>query len=93
MSLKPLDLEQIQGACQIVLSYLSDPANSTPNNLVEGIASGKSLMRGVLSGELVICQTVDDSAPRRTKPPGHLPPRTPDELDVGVEIDQDASPE
>ena len=60
MSLKPLDLEQIQGTCQIVLAYLDDPENSTPNNMVEGIAGGKSLLRGVLSGNLVICQKAPD---------------------------------
>jgi len=55
MSLQPLDQEQVQSTAQVLLSYLEDGSNRTPNNMLEGIVSGKSLLRGILSGQLLIC--------------------------------------
>jgi hypothetical protein len=56
MSLKPINQEQVQQASQVMLAYLDDGANTTPNNLVEGIVSGKSLLRGIINGSLIVCQ-------------------------------------
>jgi len=53
---QPLHQEQVIQTAQVLLAYLENPMNSTPNNMVEGIVSGKSLLRGILSGELVICK-------------------------------------
>lgn len=64
MSLKPINQEQVQGASQVILAYLDDGANTTPNNLLEGIVSGKSLLRGIISGNLVVCQK--EAAPPKT---------------------------
>lgn len=59
----------VQETARIVLDYLSSPDRDTPNNLVEGIASGKSLLRAIISGDLVVC---DPS--KRTKPPAQAAP-------------------
>jgi len=55
---QPINQEHVQKTAQVVLSYLDDENNSTPNHMVEGIASGKSLFRAILSGDLVICQNI-----------------------------------
>ena len=52
----PLDQKQVVQTAQIVLAYLGNPENSTPNDMLEGIVSGKSLLRGIISGSLVVCQ-------------------------------------
>jgi len=61
MALTPISQEQVQKAVQVVLDYLSNPANSTPNDILEGIVSGKSLLRGIAAGSLVVCQNQDVS--------------------------------
>jgi len=63
MSLQPLNPEQVQSTAQVLLAYLDDPSNKTPNNMLEGIVSGKSLLRGILGGQLVICQAAAPEAP------------------------------
>ncbi len=72
----PLPKEQVQQTAQILLAYLDNPENSTPNNLLEGVVSGKSLMRGLISGVLVVCQTnaaappADETSTMPPAPPG-----------------------
>jgi len=61
MSLAPINQEQVQQALQVGLAYLESPENSTPNNMLEGIVSCKSLFRGILSGALVVCQKQEDA--------------------------------
>ena len=63
--MKPIDVEQIQGPVQVLLTVLSDENTSTPNNLIEGVVSGKSLLRAILSGNLVVCQS---GAPAKAPP-------------------------
>lgn len=67
--MQPIPAEQVQNTAQILLTYLDDENNSTPNHMLEGIVSGKSLLRGILAGHLVICQ-VDQPQ----QGPGQLPP-------------------
>ena len=67
MPLVPLDVEQIQRTAQVMLAYLGDPENKTPNNMLEGIVSGKSLLRGITAGTLVLCQVSDEPPPAPTK--------------------------
>jgi len=57
--LQPINQEQVQQTAQVLLSYLDDPNNSTPNSQLEGIVSGKSLLRGILAGNLMICQNIE----------------------------------
>lgn len=61
MSLQPINQEQVQQTAQIVLTYLDDPENRTPNNMLEGIVSGKSLLRGILAGQLFVCAKTEDA--------------------------------
>lgn len=67
MSLQPLPAEQVQKTVQVLLTYLDDPRNTTPNDMLEGIVSSKSLLRGILAGQVVVCQNVagepDKAAP------------------------------
>jgi len=70
MSLQPINQEQVQSTTQVLLAYLDDPENKTPNNMLEGIVSGKSLLRGILAGNLVICQNMElpaDAPPEAKK--------------------------
>ena len=69
MPLTPLDPEQIQRTAQVMLSYLDDPENKTPNNMLEGIVSGKSLLRGITAGALVLCEVSEDAKPTEVDHP------------------------
>jgi len=86
MSLTPINQEQIQGTCQVVLAYLDDEANSTPNNMLEGIVSGKSLLRGILAGQLVVCQNQPDAPQIREKAP-----EVSADVEVEVDVDDEAA--
>ena len=55
--MKPLPTEQVHTACQVMLTVLSDEGISTPNNMLEGVVSGKSLLRGILTGQLAVCSS------------------------------------
>jgi hypothetical protein len=65
MSLQPLPQESVQSTCQILLAFLSDEGVSIPGNLLEGVVSGKSLLRGIIQGQLQVCQI---AAPQQAKP-------------------------
>ena len=54
--MKPLPQENVQSAAQVLLAFLDSDGASVPGNMVEGVVSGKSLLRGLLAGQLVICQ-------------------------------------
>lgn len=69
MNLVPVKEEAIQGTAQILLTFLDSPGANVPGNLIEGVVSGKSMLRGLLSGSLVLCQPeqpkVDKAPPRK----------------------------
>lgn len=75
--MKPLPADQILQTAQILLAYLDSPTNSTPNNMLEGVVSGKSLMRGLISGALVVCQTNAPAAPPPAGETSTMPPAAP----------------
>ncbi len=61
MSLKPVQPEeQVIKACQVGLTVLSAESTPIPGNLLDGTASFKNLLIGVIQGNLHICQ---DEAP------------------------------
>ena len=60
MSLQPVNQEQVQKTCQVLLDYLDNPINVTPNNILEGVVSAKSLIRAIVQGGLLVCQSVVD---------------------------------
>ena len=63
--LQPINQEQVAKTLQVVLAYLEDPTKSTPNPMLEGIVSGKSLLKGILSGGLVICELAPPGADKK----------------------------
>lgn len=57
MSLKPVQPEeQVIKACQVGLTVLSSEGTAIPGNLLDGTASFKNLLIGVIQGNLFICQ-------------------------------------
>lgn len=72
MNLRPIDPNQIQRTAQVVLSVLDSDDTRIPGSLAEGVASGKSLLRGILQGQLFICE-VDKTKPRESDVPVEVP--------------------
>jgi len=62
MSLQPVNQEQVQQTAQVLLAFLSDESVSVPGNMLEGIVSGKSILRGIIQGQLLVCQNVPSEA-------------------------------
>ena len=60
--MKALPAEQIQTTVQVLLTYLDDKNNSTPNDMLDHIVSGKNLLRLILNGQLVVCQPGEPAA-------------------------------
>lgn len=68
--MQPLPQEQVQKAAQILLAFLDSEGAQVPGNLLEGVVSGKSLLRGFLSGTLIVCQAGAPAAPAAPAAPG-----------------------
>jgi hypothetical protein len=60
MAFQPIDEEPVKQAAQLLLSFLSDASVSVPAPLVDGIVSGKTLLRGIINGQLVVCAPADE---------------------------------
>ena len=57
MMLKPVQPEeQVIKACQVGLTVISSEDTAIPGNLLDGTASFKNLLIGVIQGNLFICQ-------------------------------------
>ena len=56
----PVEQDSIIAASDMTLEHLSDPSLSTPNYRLEGIVSMKSILRGLVSGALVVCEQVPE---------------------------------
>ena len=57
MSLKPVQPEeQVIKACQVGLTVISSEGTAIPGNLLDGTASFKNLLIGIIQGNLFICQ-------------------------------------
>ena len=63
MSLQPVNKDQVQKTAQVVLAYLEDARNVTPNDMLDGVVSGKSLLRALINGNLIVCQQVEAEQP------------------------------
>jgi hypothetical protein len=48
--------EQVQQTVQVLLTFLDSENAKVPGNLLDGVVSGKSLLRGLLNGQLVVGQ-------------------------------------
>ena len=84
MALRPIQQDQVQKTVQVLLAFLSDDNVSIPGSMLEGIYSGKSLLRGIISGNLLVCENADAQS-------GAAPPVPP--VPPVVEGDEDGSPE
>jgi hypothetical protein len=54
--MKQVPAEQIQATVQVLLTFLDSDGISVPGNMLEGVVSGKSILRGLLNGGLVLAQ-------------------------------------
>ena len=59
----PIQQEQVQQVAQVLLSVMSDERCVTPNNLVEGVVSGKQLLKAIVAGQLVVCVPFQEATP------------------------------
>ena len=64
MALQALPSEQVAPTAQALLSFLDREEVSIPGNLLEAIVSGKSLLRALANGQLVLAQNVADQPPQ-----------------------------
>ena len=57
MSLKPVQpQEQVIKACQVGLTVISSEGTAIPGNLLDGTASFKNLLIGIIQGNLFVCK-------------------------------------
>lgn len=61
--MQPIPTEQIQSTVQVLLAFLDSDGANVPGNMLEGVVSGKSLLRGILTGNLVVCQVPPANGP------------------------------
>lgn len=66
--LQPLNPEQVQPTVQNLLAFLDREDVNIPGNMVESIVSGKSLLRALLGGQLVLAQNVQEGEPGKPEP-------------------------
>lgn len=71
--MQQLPQEQVQKTAQVMLAFLDSPGANVPGNLLEGVVSGKSLLRGLLAGSLAIVSTAPAAQPQATLAPAAPP--------------------
>lgn len=54
--MREVPIEQIQKTVQVLLAFLDSDGANVPGSMIEGIVSGKSLLRGLLNGQLIVAQ-------------------------------------
>lgn len=72
--MRTVPTEQVQQTVQVLLAFLDSENVKVPGNMLEGIVSGKSLLRGLLNGQLVVAQVdLPKQAPAATPAPEETP--------------------
>lgn len=67
MALQALQQEAVQPTLESLLAFLDRDDLSVPGSQVEAIVSGKSLLRALLAGQLVLAQNTQEApAPEAT---------------------------
>lgn len=66
--MNPLPTDQVHGAVQVLLTVIGDERASIAGNMVEGVVSAKSLLRGILGGQFVICAPTPPEKPKPQEP-------------------------
>lgn len=61
--LKPVDQQNVQATAQSMMAFLDREDVSVPGNMLEAIVSGKSLLRALVSGQLVVAQNIEEPKP------------------------------
>jgi hypothetical protein len=67
--MKPVNQEGVVQTAQVLLAVLNDEDGSTPNKYLEGVVSGKSLLRGIIGGQLVVCMPEKETTEKKAKEP------------------------
>lgn len=61
MALQALEMEQVAPIAQALLQFLDREDVTVPGNMVEQFMSGKSLVRAIAGGQLVVAQEVNEA--------------------------------
>lgn len=72
--MKLIPQEQVQQTAQILLAFLDSDGASVPGSMLEGVLSGKSMLRGILGGQLGVVQLDMKTEPPADDPPADDPP-------------------
>lgn len=67
--MKLIPQEQVQQTAQILLAFLDSDGASVPGSMLEGVLSGKSMLRGILGGQLGVVQLDMKAEPPADDPP------------------------
>jgi hypothetical protein len=54
--MKQIDANQYIPGVRALLEIMSSPSVNIPGQMLEGALSGKSILRGIASGQLVLCE-------------------------------------
>lgn len=60
MALRALESEQIVPTVQVLLAFLEREDVVVPANMLEGIVSGKSILRALANGQIVLAQDMEE---------------------------------
>ena len=77
--LKAIDQTNVQTTAQSLMAFLDREDVSVPGNMLEAIVSGKSLLRALVAGQLVIAQNVEEPKKEEKKPEVKKVEKKPDE--------------
>lgn len=69
MALQALPTEQVAPTVQALLAFLDRGDVNIPGNLLESIVSGKSLLRALASGQLVLAQNIQPQPAKGAEAP------------------------
>lgn len=71
MALQAIQQEQVQQTAQAMLAFFDREDVSIPGSMLESIVSGKSLLRALVQGQLVIAQEAQPQP--KAEPPAETP--------------------
>lgn len=77
MALQALNQEAVQPTVQALLLFLDSENIQIPGNLLESIVSGKSLLRALATGQLVLAQESEEAQSQQRTPTAPQTKKTP----------------
>ena len=66
--LHPVNMEQVQPTLVSLLKFLDTETIAVPGNMVEAVVGGKSLLRALISEQLVLAQVAQEAAASMPEP-------------------------